>query len=57
MLQITYTAGPYMQVQVHAEVVDPNTGLHNTTNVFNFTYYNEQDVPSIVPKSYAGKLA
>jgi acyl-coenzyme A thioesterase 9 len=51
--QVTYTSGPFLQVKVHAEVVDPKTGVHQTTNVFHFTFYNKSDVPQVVPKSYA----
>ncbi len=53
--QVVYTTGPHLQVKVHAEVVDPRTGHHETTNTFHFTLSTKDaDVPPIMPKSYAG---
>ncbi len=55
--QVVYTTGPHLQVKVHAEVVDPKTGHHDTTNTFHFTLSTkDKDVPPVMPKSYAGLL-
>ncbi|KAK2144553.1 hypothetical protein LSH36_748g02081 [Paralvinella palmiformis] len=52
--QVVYTEGPYMQVKVHAEVVNPNTGEHETTNIFYYTFKcYAGDVPVVMPKSYS----
>lgn len=56
-LQIVYTSGTKMQVKVHAEVVNPVDGHHDTTNMFHFTFDSKKaNVPILMPKSYAGRL-
>lgn len=44
-------------MKVHAEVVHPKTGEHDTTNIFHFTFTTNEgvDVQTVMPKSYAGK--
>lgn len=49
---IIYTERNYMQIVVAAEVLDPSTGQHSTTNVFYYTYSNNVPVPQIMPKTY-----
>ena len=45
-----------MQVKVHAEVVNPKDETRETTNDFYFTFNTrDNDVPSVIPKTYAGK--
>ena len=45
-----------MQVKVHAEVVNPKDETRETTNDFYFTFNTRnKDVPSVIPKTYAGK--
>ena len=54
--QVVFTQGDKLQVRVHAEVVDPATNKHKTTNVFHYTFATWNDGPGlkqIVPKSYA----
>ncbi|XP_064615404.1 acyl-coenzyme A thioesterase 9, mitochondrial-like [Liolophura sinensis] len=52
--QIVYTSGTKMQVKVHAEVVNPADGHHDTTNMFHFTFDSKKtNVPILMPKSYA----
>ena len=47
-----------MQVIVHAEVVNAETGQRDTTHVFHFTFKNRSGpVPPTMPHSYAGELA
>ena len=54
---MVYTTGGHFQVKVHAEVVHPKTGEHDTTNIFHFTFTTNEgvDVQTVMPKSYAGK--
>ena len=55
---MAYTAGCDLQVRVHAEAMDPETGHHETTNIFYYTFTTNADpVPTIIPKSYAGKFS
>ncbi len=56
--QVVYTKGPHLQIKVHAEVVHPKSGHHDTTNIFHFTFttYENVDVQSVMPKTYAGKM-
>ncbi|KAI0231118.1 Acyl-coenzyme A thioesterase 9, mitochondrial [Lamellibrachia satsuma] len=52
--QVVYTRGPFMQVIVHAEVVNAETGQRDTTHVFHFTFKNRSGpVPPTMPHSYA----
>ncbi|XP_002738606.1 acyl-coenzyme A thioesterase 9, mitochondrial-like [Saccoglossus kowalevskii] len=50
--QVAYTEGCYLQVRVHAEVVDPTTGQHETTNDFHFTFDKRSPVSPVMPKTY-----
>ena len=44
-----------MQIKVHAEVVNPQDETRETTNDFHFTFNTRtNDVPSVIPKTYAG---
>ena len=55
IVQIVYTEGPYMQLKVHAEVVDPKTSQHETTNIFHYTFKSQAgDINPVMPKSYSG---
>lgn len=54
--EIAYTEGCYMQIRVHAEVVDPRTGERDTTNVFHFTIAAETIVSSVMPKTYGESM-
>lgn len=49
---IIYTEMQYMEIVVVAEVFDAKTGGHNTTNMFYYTYSNDEKVPQIIPKTY-----
>lgn len=52
--QVVYTKSPDLQVRVHAEVVNPATGSHETTNIFHYTFTTENvEIPTIMPRSYA----
>ena len=52
--QVVYTEGQFIQVRVHAENVDPITRLHETTNIFQFTFESKRkDLPRVVPQTYA----
>ena len=54
---MVYTLGPYMQVKVHVEVVNPSTGEVHTTNIFHCTFSSKGiDVASVMPKTYGGKM-
>lgn len=51
--QICYTQDNYVQTRVSAEVLDPETGLLSTTNVFQFTFQlRKAPPPHIIPKTY-----
>ncbi|XP_041483095.1 acyl-coenzyme A thioesterase 9, mitochondrial-like [Lytechinus variegatus] len=54
--EIAYTEGCYMEIRVHAEVVDPRTGDRDTTNVFHFTIVTEKPVPLVWPKTYGESM-
>ncbi|XP_022085419.1 acyl-coenzyme A thioesterase 9, mitochondrial-like [Acanthaster planci] len=54
--QIAYTERNYMQLRVHAEVVDPKTGERDTTNVFHFTVKSNGPVPPVQPKTYGESM-
>ncbi|XP_071484358.1 acyl-coenzyme A thioesterase 9, mitochondrial-like [Diadema antillarum] len=54
--EIAYTEGCYMQIRVHAEVVDPVTGQRDTTNVFHFTIAADQPVMQVWPKTYGESM-
>jgi len=44
-----------MEIKVHAEVVNPATGVHTTTNEFYFTFISPQtDVQVVMPRTYGG---
>lgn len=49
---VIYTEKNYMEIVVAAEVFDPSTGGHSTTNVFYYTYSNNVPVPPIMPRTY-----
>ncbi|KAL3848568.1 hypothetical protein ACJMK2_019419, partial [Sinanodonta woodiana] len=52
--QVVYTKGPFLQVNVHAEVVNPKDGTQETTNNFHFTFDSKMDsLPTVMPKTYA----
>lgn len=52
--QVVYTRDQDLHVKVHAEVVNPTTGSHDTTNIFHFTFTTENVIiPTVMPKSYA----
>ncbi|XP_038066787.1 acyl-coenzyme A thioesterase 9, mitochondrial-like [Patiria miniata] len=54
--QVAYTESNYMQLRVHAEVVDPRTGDRDTTNVFHFTVKSSEPVQSVQPKTYGESM-
>ncbi|XP_048247172.1 acyl-coenzyme A thioesterase 9, mitochondrial-like [Haliotis rufescens] len=52
--QVVYTHKSLMQVKVHAEVLDVDTGVRETTNDFHFTFDSQdENLPRVIPKSYA----
>ena len=55
--QIVYSKGSNLQVHVHAEVLNPDTGTRNTTNDFHFTFdTGDPNVSQVMPKTYAGQF-
>ncbi|KAH0624739.1 hypothetical protein JD844_032494 [Phrynosoma platyrhinos] len=54
--QVCYTENNYIQVRVHSEVYDPDSRVHNTTNIFHFTFMLETEIPVIVPKTYGESM-
>ncbi|XP_033003141.1 acyl-coenzyme A thioesterase 9, mitochondrial isoform X1 [Lacerta agilis] len=54
--QVCYTENNNAQVRVHSEVYDPATRVHHTTNVFHFTFMLENEIPSIVPRTYGESM-
>uniref|UniRef100_A0A670I4W7 Acyl-CoA thioesterase 9 n=1 Tax=Podarcis muralis TaxID=64176 RepID=A0A670I4W7_PODMU len=54
--QVCYTEKNNAQVRVHSEVYDPATRVHHTTNVFHFTFMLENEIPSIVPRTYGESM-
>jgi hypothetical protein len=44
-----------LQLKVHAEVLNPTDDTRATTNDFHFTFDSmKEDLPSVIPKTYAG---
>ncbi|XP_072034992.1 acyl-coenzyme A thioesterase 9, mitochondrial-like isoform X2 [Amphiura filiformis] len=54
--EIAYTEGDFMQIRVHAQVVDHKTNKADTTNIFHFTLSCSGDVPPVVPKTYGESM-
>lgn len=52
MAHLLYTEQNYMEIVVVAEVFDPKSGDHTTTNVFYYTFSNVEKVPQIFPRTY-----
>ncbi len=52
--QVVYTQGHYVMVRVSAEVVHPESGTHDLTNVFHFTLRTDKEAPEVIPRSYQG---
>jgi len=50
--QVVYTQGHYVMLRVSAEVVHPESGAHDLTNVFHFTLKADKPVPEVIPRSY-----
>ena len=51
--QVVFTKGLYLQIRVHAEVVDPKSGHIDTTNVFHFHFTSNEPFPQVMPSTYA----
>ncbi|EEC02415.1 acyl-CoA thioesterase, putative, partial [Ixodes scapularis] len=56
--QVVYTRENFMQLNVNATVINPNTGSNIITNVFHFTFQldGEGPAPRVTPKSYPESL-
>lgn len=56
--QVVYTRENFMQLNVNATVINPNTGRKEITNVFHFTFQldGEDPAPRVAPKSYPESL-
>lgn len=56
--QVVYTRDNFMQLNVNATVIDPNTGKKEITNVFHFTFQldGKDPAPRVTPKSYPESL-
>jgi len=54
--QVCYSHDKFMQCSVSAQSLDPQKGDIETTNTFQFTFKSENEVPVVVPKSYADGL-
>jgi acyl-coenzyme A thioesterase 9 len=52
--QVVYTQGHYVMVRVSAEVVQPEDGTHDLTNVFHFTLKTDSLAPEVIPRTYQG---
>jgi len=50
--QVVFTQGHYVMLRVSAEVVHPESGTHDLTNVFHFTLRADKPVPEVIPRSY-----
>jgi acyl-coenzyme A thioesterase 9 len=52
--RVVYTSGSVIQNNVHASVIDPTTGIRDSTNNFYFVFETgRQDLPQVIPHSYA----
>lgn len=52
--QVVYTKDTNLQVKVHAEVVNSTTGIHETTNIFHYTFATEGiTLSTVMPRSYS----
>lgn len=54
--EIAYTEGDFMQIRVHAQVVNPKTQESDTTNVFHFTLSGGGPVSPVMPKTYGESM-
>lgn len=55
--QVVYTRGHYVMVRVSAEVVHPEDGTHDLTNVFHFTLRTDSLAPEVIPRTYQGTVS
>jgi hypothetical protein len=53
-MQVVYTQNDHIMIRVSAEVVHPESGERDLTNVFFFTFTTSKPVPEVIPRSYAG---
>lgn len=44
-------------VRVSAEVVRPEDGTHDLTNVFHFTLKTDRLAPEVIPRTYQGTVS
>ncbi|KAK0403769.1 hypothetical protein QR680_017116 [Steinernema hermaphroditum] len=51
--RVCYSIDRSIQISVNAEVLDVESGESETTNTFQFTFTADNDVPTVLPKSYA----
>lgn len=54
--QVSYSEGNSFHVRVHAEVLNPMTGVSTTCNTFNFTFECDQTVPTVMPRTYGESM-
>lgn len=49
---VVYTQMQFVQITVFAESFEARTGVHNTTNIFHFTYELTELAPEVIPCTY-----
>lgn len=55
--QVSYSTDCFMQLAVHARVVDVESGDTETTNTLQFTFRAPTAVPEVMPESYSDGMA
>lgn len=55
--QVSYSTDTFMQMAVHAKVLDIESGESETTNTFQFTFRSDKSVPLVMPESYSDGIA
>eukprot|EP00096_Caligus_rogercresseyi_P015245 TRINITY_DN7698_c0_g1_i1.p1 TRINITY_DN7698_c0_g1~~TRINITY_DN7698_c0_g1_i1.p1 ORF type:complete len:424 (+),score=74.29 TRINITY_DN7698_c0_g1_i1:82-1353(+) len=50
--QVCYTQDNFIQIRVSAEIYDPETRKNSHSNIFQFTFKTENEVPTVMPKKY-----
>nr|XP_040572619.1 acyl-coenzyme A thioesterase 9, mitochondrial-like [Lepeophtheirus salmonis] len=50
--QVCFTHENFVQIRVSAEIFNPETKKNSISNVFEFTFKNNYDVPMVMPKTY-----
>uniref|UniRef100_UPI00358E5A8B acyl-coenzyme A thioesterase 9, mitochondrial n=1 Tax=Myxine glutinosa TaxID=7769 RepID=UPI00358E5A8B len=54
--EVCYTQDKFLQVRVHSGVMNPQTRIYTTTNIFHFIFGAQLAVPQVVPHTYGESM-